>query len=171
MLFLGDQMSFWNGIPLTHCNVIIICCKYKEEKWGQNWPAVPRGELPWCNCCVKYRTRHFSTEVAEQGGSQFKLRCSNHTAYYIHLKYMVRISKRLTHNRQEATRWQITPPEYWVTPCCYELSELLHRSVSLLTQTHQTSHCWVWLQGPELRFKQDGSTGLGYLGPTSRLLC
>lgn len=87
----------------------------------------------------EHMTRHFSTEVAEQGGSWSKLRCSNHPVYHIHLKYMVRISKRLTGNGQEATRGQITPPDYWVTPCFYELSKLLHKSVSLLTQTHPTS--------------------------------
>ena len=36
----------------------------------------------------KYMTRQVSTEVVEQEGSQCKLRCSNHTVYYIHLKHM-----------------------------------------------------------------------------------
>ena len=41
----------------------------------------------------KYTTQHFSTEVVEQEGSQSKLRCSDHTAFYIHLKHAVRIRK------------------------------------------------------------------------------
>lgn len=41
----------------------------------------------------KYRTRNFSTEVMEQEGSLFKLKYSSHTAYYIHLKHLVRIRK------------------------------------------------------------------------------
>lgn len=75
-------VSLWNGIFSTQCNVITISCKYNEEIWGKNWPAASCGELSWCNAVSKCTTRQVGTEVVEQEGSQWEVRCSNHSWLY-----------------------------------------------------------------------------------------